>query len=337
VRYFLQKLEQFSIVFFIITFVVMILMQLGLNAPGDPARTLLGGTADQTLIDATTAKYRLDSNYFTQYFFWLKNMITGDMGFSVPNSLPVSTLIKGRAMTTLLLGFYAILWGVIISVPLAVRQAYKRDGWFDQIGSGLSFAFVSAPAIVLAPLLTLLLIKENTITLWWPLNDYQVTIGGWFPRIGNKVYPWQDLGEHFRNFFVPTLVLTLPIAAIFARLLRGDMVMTLQADFVTLASAKGVSPRRVLWVHALRNSLFSLLTSVGLQIGGIVGGAIVAETFFDLDGMGTMLVTAILSKDLFTVQSAAALLVASVVIVNLIVDLLYGVLDPRIRHARALA
>jgi peptide/nickel transport system permease protein len=337
VRYFLQKLGQFSIVFFIVTFAVMVLMRLGLNAPGDPARTLLGGTADQQLIDATTAKYRLDSNYFVQYFFWLKNMVTGDMGFSVPNSLPVSSLIKTRVMTTLLLGVYAITWGVIIAVPLAVRQAYKRDSWFDKLGSGASFAFVSAPAIVLAPILTLLLIKENTIGLPGPLSDYQITFGGWFPRIGDKVYPWQDLGEHFRNFFVPTLVLTLPIAAIFSRLLRGDMVMTLQADFVTLASAKGVSPRRVLWVHALRNSLFSLLTSVGLQIGGIVGGAIVAESFFDLDGMGTMLVTAILSKDLFTVQSAAAILVASVVVVNLVVDLMYGVLDPRIRHVRALA
>jgi peptide/nickel transport system permease protein len=337
VRYFLQKLSQFAIVFFIVTFVVMILMRLGLNAPGDPARTLLGGTADQELIDATTEKYRLDSNYFTQYFFWLKGMLTGDMGFSVPNSLPVSTLIRSRVMTTLLLGTYAIVWGLIIAVPFAVRQAYKRDGLFDKLGSGLSFAFVSAPAIVLAPILTLLLIKENTITLWWPLNDYQITIGGWFPRVGDKIYPWQDLSEHFMNFFVPTLVLTLPIAAVFSRLLRGDMVMTLQADFVTLASAKGVSPRRVLWVHALRNSLFSLLTSVGLQVGGIVGGAIVAESFFDLDGMGTMLVTAILSKDLFTVQSAAAILVACVVVVNLTVDLMYAVLDPRIRHARALA
>ncbi len=336
-RYFLQKLSQFAIVFFIVTFVVMILMRLGLNAPGDPARTLLGGTADQELIDATTEKYRLDSNYFTQYFFWLKGMLTGDMGFSVPNSLPVSTLIRSRVMTTLLLGTYAIVWGLIIAVPFAVRQAYKRDGLFDKLGSGLSFAFVSAPAIVLAPILTLLLIKENTITLWWPLNDYQITIGGWFPRVGDKIYPWQDLSEHFMNFFVPTLVLTLPIAAVFSRLLRGDMVMTLQADFVTLASAKGVSPRRVLWVHALRNSLFSLLTSVGLQVGGIVGGAIVAESFFDLDGMGTMLVTAILSKDLFTVQSAAAILVACVVVVNLTVDLMYAVLDPRIRHARALA
>ena len=332
-RYFLQRLSQFLIVFFIVTFGVMILMRLGLNAPGDPARTLLGGTADQALIDKTTAKYHLDSNPVVQYLFWLWGMVRGDMGFSVPNSLPVASLIKTRVMTTVLLGVYAIVFALAIAVPLAVRQAYKRDATFDRIGSGLSFLFVSVPAIVLAPLLTLLLINKNEFTI----GDYVITIGGWFPRVGDKIYPWQDLGGHVNNFLVPTLVLTLPLAAVFTRLLRGDMVQTLQADFVTLASAKGVSPRRVLWVHALRNSVFSLLTSVGVQLGGIVGGAIVAETFFDLDGMGSMLIVAILSKDLFTVQSASALLVATVVIINLVVDLLYAVVDPRIRHMRALA
>lgn len=332
-RYFLQKLGQFAITFFLVTFAVMILMRLGLNAPGDPARTLLGGTADQALIDATTKQYRLDSNYFVQYWFWLKGMLTADMGYSVPNSLPVSTLIAGRVMTTVLLGLYATVFALLIAVPLAVRQAYRRDSFFDKAFSGLSFLFVSVPGIVLAPILTLILINKSEISF----GDYYISLGGWFPRVGNKVYPWQDLGEHVRNFLVPVLVLTLPLAAVFTRLLRGDMVQTLQADFVTLASAKGVSPRRVLWVHGLRNSLFSLLTSVGTQLGGIVGGAIVAETFFDLDGMGNMLVTAILQKDLFTVQSAAAILVATVVIVNLTVDLLYAVVDPRIRHARALA
>lgn len=336
-RYITQRLGQFLIVFFLVTFGVMVLMRLGLNAPGDPARTLLGGTADDALIAETTEKYRLDSNYFVQYWFWLKGMLTGDMGYSVPASLPVSEYIAGRVMTTVLLGVYAIFWGLAIAVPMAVHQAYKRDSYFDKTSSSLAFVFVSAPAVVLAPILTIILIKENTITLPWPFNDYQVTIGGWFPRVGDKVYPWEDLSEHFMNFFVPTLVLTLPLAAVFSRLLRGDMVMTLQADFVTLASAKGVSPRRVLWVHGLRNSLFSLLTSVGIQVGAIIGGAIVAEQFFDLDGMGSMLVNAILAKDLFTVQSTAALLVTVVVIVNLTVDLMYAVLDPRIRHARALA
>lgn len=334
-RYFLQRFGQFLIVFFIVTFGVLVLMRLGLNLPGDPARTLLGGTADQNLIDVTTKKYHLDSNYFVQYWFWLKGMVTGDMGYSVPTSSAVSSLIKGRVMTTVLLGIYALVLALLIAVPLAVRQAYKRDSLYDKLGSGLSFMFVSVPGIVLAPLLTLLLISKHEITI--PFTDYYFTLGGWFPRVGDKIYPWENLGAHVDNFLVPTLVLTLPLSAVFARLLRGDMIMTLQADFVTLASAKGVPPARVLWVHALRNSLFSLLTSVGTQLGALVGGAIVAEQFFDLDGMGTMLVRAILSKDLFVVQSTAALLVATVVVVNLAVDMLYAVVDPRIRHARALA
>lgn len=334
-RYFLQRFGQFLIVFFIVTFGVLVLMRLGLNLPGDPARTLLGGTADQNLIDVTTKKYHLDSNYFVQYWFWLKGMVTGDMGYSVPTSSAVSSLIKGRVMTTVLLGIYALVLALLIAVPLAVRQAYKRDSLYDKLGSGLSFMFVSVPGIVLAPLLTLLLISKHEITI--PFTDYYFTLGGWFPRVGDKIYPWQNFSAHVDNFLVPTLVLTLPLSAVFARLLRGDMIMTLQADFVTLASAKGVPPARVLWVHALRNSLFSLLTSVGTQLGALVGGAIVAEQFFDLDGMGTMLVRAILSKDLFVVQSTAALLVATVVVVNLAVDMLYAVVDPRIRHARALA
>lgn len=347
-RYFVQKLSQFLIVFFLVTFGVLILMRLGLDAPGDPARTLLGGTADQNLIDQTTKKYHLDRNYLIQYFHFIKGLATFDMGFSVQNSTPVSTYMKTRVMTTLLIGVYAITFALLIALPTAIRSAYRRDGWFDRIGSGFSFALLSVPAIVLAVLLKFAFIET------WAL----------FPRLGDKIYPWEGtggyrwwdprnitdflwsvitggqgerLGAHFRNFFLPTMTLALPLAAVFTRLLRADMVLTLQQDFITLASAKGVPPRRVLWNHALRNSLFSLLTSVGVQLGALIGGAVVAETFFDLDGMGSMLVVSILSKDLFTVQSTAAILVATVVVVNLIIDLLYAVVDPRIRQARALA
>ncbi|HEX3088692.1 MAG TPA: ABC transporter permease, partial [Ilumatobacteraceae bacterium] len=148
--------------------------------------------------------------------------------------------------------------------------------------------------------------------------------------------PWQSLSEHFRNFFLPVVVLTLPLAAIFTRVLRSDMILTLQSDFITLASAKGVPPKRVLWTHALRNSLFTLLTTIGIQLGGIVGAAVVVEQYFNMKGMGTLLLTSILSKDLFVVQSVTAIVVFVVCLANLIIDLLYAVIDPRIRHARAL-
>ena len=138
-----------------------------------------------------------------------------------------------------------------------------------------------------------------------------IFIEGWdvFPRLGDKIYPWEDPVEHFNNFFLPAMTLAIPIAAVLTRLLRSDMVLTLQNDFISLARAKGMSPSRILWRHALRNSLFSLVTAIGVQLGVLIGGAVLAEVFFDLDGMGSMLIVAVLSSDLFTVQATVAILV----------------------------
>ena len=319
-RYVLQRLLQFVIVFVLVTFGVMVFMRIGMNKPGDPALTMLGGTVKLDLAQVVNAKYHLNSNLFVQYGYWLGNMFRGDFGLSIQQNTTVAKYLSGRVLVTLFLGFYAVLWSLIIAIPVAVYQAYKRDSRFDRGGNFFSFLFVSLPALVLAPFIIYLFVVKL----------------GWFPRTGEKIMPWQDLGAHFKNFFLPVVVLTLPLAAIFARLLRADMVQTLQSDFITLASAKGVPPARVLWGHALRNSLFSLLTSVGVQLGGIVGGALVVEQYFNMKGMGALLLTSILSKDLFVVQSVTAIVVAVVSLANLGIDLLYAVIDPRIRHARAL-
>lgn len=319
-RYLLQRLLQFAIVFFLVTFGVMVFMRVGMNKPGDPALTMLGGTVSPELVKATNAKYHLNANYFEQYWFWLSKMFRGDFGISVQQNTTVAKYLSGRVLVTIFLGLYAVVWALIIAIPVGVYQAYKRDSRFDRGGNFLSFLFVSLPALVLAPFIIFLFVVKL----------------GWFPRTGEKIMPWDDLGAHFRNFFLPVVVLTLPLAAIFARLLRGDMIQTLQSDFITLASAKGVPPGRVLWTHALRNSLFSVLTSVGVQLGGIVGAALVVEQYFNMKGMGSLLLTSILSKDLFVVQSVTAIVVAVVSVANLIIDLLYAVIDPRIRHARAL-
>jgi peptide/nickel transport system permease protein len=311
---------QFVIVFFLVTFGVMVFMRIGMNKPGDPALTMLGGTVRLDKAQEVNQTYHLTGNYFVQYWYWLEKMVRGDMGISVQQNTTVAKYLSGRVLVTLFLGFYAILWAMIIAVPVAVYQAYKRDSTFDRTGNFLSFLFVSLPALVFAPFIIYLFVVKL----------------GWFPRTGEKIMPWEDLGAHFRNFFLPVVVLTFPLAAIFVRLLRADMVQTLQSDFVTLASAKGVPPSRILWGHALRNSLFSLLTSVGVQLGGIVGGALVVEQYFNMKGMGALLLTSILSKDLFVVQSVTAIVVFVVSFANLGIDLLYAVIDPRIRHARAL-
>lgn len=320
-RYAVQRLTRFLIVFFLVTFGVMVLLRLGLNQPGDPARTMLGGFATQDIIDETNARYHLHDNYLVQYLHWLRLVIfERDFGFSVSNNIAVRSLIARRVVTTLLLGTYAVSLAVLIAVPLAIRQAYRRDRPFDKAASLVSFLFVSVPAIVVAVFLKLLFVERWNV----------------FPRIADRVYPWQDFGEHVVNFTLPTLTLALPTAAVLTRLVRADLVLVLQSDFVQVARAKGLTPRRILWRHALRNSTFSLLSSIGVQIGAIVGGAVVTETFFDLDGMGLLLVVAVLSSDLFTVQAIVALLVVAVVVTNVVVDLLYGVIDPRVRLASAL-
>ena len=319
-RYFFQRLLQFFIVFFLVTFGVMVFMRIGMNKPGDPALTMLGGTVRLEDAEKINARYHLNGNIFAQYWFWLKGMLSGDFGISVQQNTTVAKYLSGRIWVTIFLGFYAVLWAVIIAVPIAVYQAYKRDSNFDRTGNFMSFLFVSLPALILAPFIIYLFVVKL----------------GWFPRVGEKVMPWDSLKEHVRNFLLPVMVLTLPLAAIFTRVLRSDMIQTLQSDFITLASAKGVPPKRVLWHHALRNSLFTLLTTVGIQLGGIVGAAVVVEQYFNMKGMGTLLLTSILSKDLFVVQSVTAIVVAVVCIANLIIDLLYAVIDPRIRHARAL-
>ena len=320
-RYLAQRLARFLIVFFIVTFGLMILMRLGMNKPGDPARTMLGGTVSDQQIADVTARYHLNSPLVFQYLYWLKGMVTLDMGVSVQQNIAVSTYIGGRVLVTVFLGAYSLLLALLVAIPVAVYQAYKRDSLGDKTLSVASFAFVAIPPIVMGVLLILLFVR----TLHW------------FPRTGEKIYPWDSPLQHIRNFALPTLALSLPVGAVFSRLLRGDMVRTLQSDFVTLASAKGVSTQRILWRHALRNSLFSLVTSIGLQLAGIVGGAIVVEQLFAMKGMGTLLVASILSKDLFVVQALSAIIVFTVVIVNLLVDLSYAVIDPRIRHMRALS
>ncbi len=320
-RYFFQRFLQLLLVFVIVTFVVLVVMRVGSNNAQELAIKLAGRPLKPEESDALIQQYNLDANFISQYLTWLKNLIFHfDLGFSPQAGQSVADLLKPRVWTTVLLGLYANVFGLLIAIPLAVTQAYRRDRPFDKVGSMATFIAVGIPGIVLGVFLKLIFVVQL----------------GWFPSIGDKIYPWDDLHEHFMNFFLPTLTLTIPVAAIYTRLLRADMVMTLQSDFITLASAKGVPPHRVVWKHGLRNSLFSLVTAVGTQLGALIGSAVLVESLFDLDGLGSQLVVSVLSADLFTVQSFVAIIVLIVVVVNLLVDLSYALIDPRIRQARAL-
>ncbi len=320
-RYALQRIGQLLVVFVVVTFAVLVAMRLGAGGHRELARRMLGGNVTDQQVDEAVRRYHLDSNYLVQYLYWLKGFVTFDLGYSSANSMSVAKLLAPRFWTTALLGIYAIAVGLLLAVPAAVIQAHRRDSWIDRLGNVASFIGFGVPAIVLGIFLQL------AFSLHWHL----------FPAIGDSIYPWQQFGAHVRNFLLPTLTLAIPQAAIYTRLLRADMVATLQRDFVVLASAKGMPTRRILWRHALRNSLLSIVTSVGTSLGGLLGGAVVVETLFDLDGIGSQMVISVLSRDLFTVQACVAFVVFIVVVVNLVVDLSYSLIDPRVRMARALA
>lgn len=315
-RYVAQRLVQFVLVFVVVTFVVMAATRIGSQ---DPALDLSGG--NPLLVDQINADIPyLDEPLVVQYGHWLKDVVTGDWGRSYVQSQSVVDMFQQRMPATAFIGFWAIVIGLLIAVPLGVYAAYRRDRLFDRVTSWTSFGLISTPPVVIAVLLLFIVVTRVDM----------------FPNGGRYIALWDNPVEHFKNFFIPSLSLGLGLAAVWGRLLRADMILALQSDSVVMARAKGISPRRVLWVHALRSSMLSLMTSVALQMSALLGGAVVAEQFFGPKGIGDRLLFAIQQNDLLVVQAIAAIVTVAVVLANLLVDLLYAVVDPRIRMARSL-
>lgn len=327
-RYALTRLARFVLVFVVVTFLVMLATRIGSK---DPLRDLAGGQVAPEVIEKVRADYPYVekcegvASYLPclgrQYGLWIADIAQGRMGYSYAQNQSVVDMFQQRGPSTIWVGFWAIVLGLLIAVPVGVYSAYKRDSALDRVLSLGSFASLSTPQLVLAVVLLYAVASRFSF----------------FPNIPDYVAPWSNPIEHFRNFFLPSLTLAVGLGAAWSRLLRADMILTLQSDFINLARAKGVSPTRVLWVHALRSSILSLVTSVALQLSGLISGAVVAEQFFQVGGIGTRLVIAVQQNDILVIQAITAAVVAAVVLVNVSVDLLYSLIDPRIRQARALA
>ncbi len=320
-RYLGQRLLQFVIVFVIVTFTIMCVTRIGSM---DPARDLAGGTVSDEQIQRVNEDYPyLDDPLPVQYVHWLGDILTGDWGYSYVTSQSTIDMFRQRMPTTVFIVFWAIFLGLLIAVPLGVYSAYKRDSAFDKAGSIGSFGIISMPVVVVAVLMLFLV----------------VTRVDFFPSVGRSKYvaPWDNPIEHFQNFFIPALLLGLGIGAVWSRLLRSEMILTLQSDAINTARAKGITPGRVLWRHALRMSVLVLMTSVALQMSALIGGTVIAEQFFGPKGIGERLLFAVQQNDLLIIQAIVAILVVTVVLANFVVDLLYSVVDPRIRLARSIS
>jgi peptide/nickel transport system permease protein len=212
---------------------------------------------------------------------------------------------------------YAQILALVVAIPLGVATAYRAGSRFDRASNATAFGMLAIPNFALALVLA-----------------YYVGVqAGWLP-VSGYVAPSEDLIEHFRRMAMPAIALAVGQIAVYMRLLRSDMIATLQEDFITMAKAKGISPRRVLWRHALRPSSLTLLTVAGLNVGTLIGSTVVVEVIFSLPGLGSLLFEAITARQYIAFQSLVAIIAIGYVLLNFLVDVLYAVLDPRIRHAR---
>lgn len=286
--------------------------------PGDPARSILGEQATEEAIAEVRADLGLDRALPVRYLSWLGGVVTGDLGRSYQTGQSVSSAILERVPVTLQLGVTAIVFALVMAIPLGIISAYRSGGIADRTITGATFALLSVPNFMMA----ILLIYIFAVYL------------GWFPATGWTRLTADPIGS-LRGTVMPAFALSAVNIAVFTRLLRTDMIATLQEDFVTMAEAKGMSTPRILLKHALKPSSFSLLTIVGIQLGAVIGGSVVIEEIFALPGVGRLLFTSILNRDLIMVQGVVLVISVAYIVVNFCVDLLYSVLDPRIRHGNA--
>jgi peptide/nickel transport system permease protein len=291
-----------------------------MNLLGDPLFNILGPTAASTtpedleIIEAAKAEYNLDDPLPVRYVKWGSAFVTGDFGvqFSVDGQPPVSELIKERLPRTLMLLTMAQLMAVALAVPWALIAASRADKPVDKASTITSFLFIAIPNFALAVILKYLFSLKFEI----------------FPLIFNATDPfWSRVWQ----MVLPALALALPAAAVYQRLLRTDLITTLQEDFILTARSKGVSRRNVLLKHALRPSLFSFITIFGITTGALLGGALVVEQIFIIPGLGQAIVLAILAEDFPVVLAIVMIVTAAFVIINILIDLLYSLIDPRVR------
>ena len=223
---------------------------------------------------------------------------------------------------------YAQIVALLIAVPLGVYAAYKANKRGDRVASTVALTGLSIPNFVLAVVLILFFALGG-------LSVFGTNVGvEWLPGSTYSTFG-EDPVEHFKHMALPTLALALGLSATYMRVLRSDMISTLQENFITTAKAKGVPDRRILWGHALRPSSFTLLTVFGVSTATLIGGTLVIETIFNLPGLGTLIGTAIFQKDFLVVQGVVVVIALGFILFNFLVDLLYAVLDPRVRHVRA--
>jgi peptide/nickel transport system permease protein len=299
----------------VMAFVALFVFSLLYIAPGDPAAVIAGDQASPADVERIRASLGLDRPYLIRFGEWFFRVLQGDLGTSIFTSLPVTQLIAQRIEPTVSLMLLTLIFAVVVAVPMGVIAAWKAGSWIDRCVVGFAVFGFSVPVFVVGYMLAYVFALKLD---WVPVQGYT--------PISQGIWPW------FKNLILPSITLGFVYIALIARITRATMLEVLQQDYVRTASAKGVEQRNVLFVHALKNAAVPVITIIGIGVALLIGGAVVTESVFAIPGLGRLTLDAILRRDYPVIQGVVLIFSFVYVLVNLLVDLIYTLVDPRIRY-----
>jgi peptide/nickel transport system permease protein len=302
------------------TIPVLLLVTAGVFAlihltPGDPIDSMMAESVDDSVKRELRRDLGLDRPLYLQYATWMGRLLQGDLGRSIRNREPVIENVGRRIKPSLELAGLAMTISLLVATPIGILSAARRNSTLDRFGTSFALFGICMPNFLIA----LLLIFLFGVTLrWLPISGY--------------VDPMEEPWEGLRSLALPAITLGLALAAVITRTLRSSMLEALSEDYIRTARAKGLSEGAVIRTHALKNALIPVITVLGLQLGTLIGGAVITEYVFALPGVGRLVVDAVFARDYPLVQGVVLLIAVGFILSNLMVDLLYGWIDPRIRH-----
>ena len=308
-KFIAKRLSQMVLILFAASILIFVMVRV---TPSDPIASMTRGRRiSEETREALIRKYHLDKSLPEQYGIWITGALRGDLGDSFDKKQPVTALIANRLPTTLQLVLMSTVVALLLAIPIGVLCAVRMNTVLDRLLSVLTLIFVASPVFLTGIILMLVFSLKLR----------------WFPSFGTG----KTFVENFRYLFLPSLALGLSMVALIERITRSSMIEQLDSDYATALTAKGISRRQIILKHCLRNSLIPVITVAGIQIGTMIVGAVLVENVFALGGIGDVLITGIKASDYPVVQGITLMMVAVFAMINLLVDIVYALIDPRIR------
>ena len=309
--YIIKRLLSLIPVLFVVSIVIFSIVHI---TPGDPTSFMLGEEATEEQLAEARTQLGLDAPIYEQYFNWIKKAVVGDLGESYHMNMSVNEAIKTHIGPTLSLAILAEIIALCIAIPLGIVAAIKRGTATDQTVMGISLLGMAIPSFLLALFLVLII---GVQLQWLPVAGYRPLDSG--------------LWNHLKYLIMPAISLGTIQAALIARMTRSSMLEVLNTNYIKMARSKGVVERKVIYNHALQNAFLPILTVIGITFGGLVTGAVVTETIFNIPGIGSLIINSVERRDYTVIQGIVLFVTFVYVMINLVIDILYGVIDPRVR------